>query len=52
MKQTDNKSFTIKNTPSEKEKEKEKLMNEFVGGKKTTLEQIFNEHKHLYVVKV
>jgi len=49
MKTTDKKLFTIKNIPTELEKEN--LMNEFEGGKKTTLAQILNEHMNLNLVK-
>ena len=49
MKAIDKKAYSIKSNPSEKEKEK--LTNEFEGGKKTTLEQIFKEHQKGNVLK-
>lgn len=49
MKAIDKKAHALKNSPSEKEKEK--LTNEFEGGKKTTLEQIFKAHQKDNVLK-
>ncbi|MFN0048053.1 MAG: hypothetical protein ACKVOU_02895 [Cytophagales bacterium] len=49
MKTKDKKSFTIKNSPAESDKEK--LMKEFEGGEKTTLEQIFKKYENINLVK-